>query len=108
MGGKLLAERHEKRAVKWARGTADLHDERHADRLQGVGQRLRSYIWEVGQDRIEAALHVEAMIGITDGGIERRQLLRMGRDGRSDRLDKPLEVGRHAAAHAERGCPARI
>ena len=38
---QLLAERHEQRAVKRARSAADLHHQRHADRLERLRQRFR-------------------------------------------------------------------
>ena len=74
---QFLAQRHEQRAVQRARGAADLHHQRHADRLQRFRQRLAASLVELGQHRLEAALHVEPVIAVADGLVERRQFVGM-------------------------------
>src|SRR5215469_10012499 len=71
--------------------------------LQHLRQRLAREIVRIGQDRLEAALHVQAVIAIADGAVELRQLLGMidhrgGRRGDQAPLQDRIES--HLLAHA--------
>ena len=59
---------------------------------QRLGQQIGALL---RQDRLEAALHVEAVVGIADGGIERGQFFGCGDDALGQRVDEPVEGRRH-------------
>ena len=90
--GQFLAERQEQRAVERARGAADGHHQLGADGLERVGQRLVGDRVAIGAHRVEAALHVGAVVAVADGGIERGQLLGMGGDGAGGGVDGRAEL----------------
>ena len=97
LGRQRLAERHEQRAVERARGAADLHHQRHADAFAAprasAGRRSPS---RSAAHRLEAALHVDAVVAVADRLIEPRQLARRGRSPRS----------RHRSGAGSVGCMA--
>ena len=70
-----LPMRHEEAAVERARGAADLHHQRLAERFQRFAGRLGGDRVELGQHGLEAALHVDAVIAVADRLVERGQLV---------------------------------
>ena len=52
------------------------------------GKGLPAMLVDVGQHRLEAALHVEAVVAVADRLVERGQFLGMGDDRRATALDQ--------------------
>ena len=86
LGGQILAQPHEQRAIERARSTADLHDQHGADALQKIRPGLGAEIGGVGQHGVEAALHVEAVVAVADRLVKGRQLVGMAFDRGRHRL----------------------
>jgi hypothetical protein len=83
------AEAKEEGAVQWPAGPADAADQRHADRLEqlvegGVGLGV-----ELRPNRLHPSVHVDAVIGVTDGGVEIGQLGAV----RGDQLGEATDPG---------------
>ena len=73
--GQFLAQREKQRAVERPGGAAHLRHQLHPDRFEQLGQAHDGKRIHILQHRLEAALHVCAMIAVANGGVERGQLV---------------------------------
>src|SRR6185436_15913982 len=69
------AESQEERAVERSAGTADGRDQGAADLLEQRAGLPVPKGWQVLPDGGHPAVHVDAVVGITDGRVERRELV---------------------------------
>ena len=96
-----LAERHEQGSVQRSGRSADLHDQGRADTLQRLAEILGGELVDGGENRLEAAAHVGAVIAVADGAIEIRQFVGAGDDTLRDSFKQKFA----SLAIDHHGCP---
>ena len=75
--------------------------------LSASGSGLAAMRVDVGQHRLEAALHVEPVIGIADRRVERRQLLGMGDEPAGHGFGEFSEIGCHGQLAIRLPCASK-
>src|SRR3954454_13869567 len=63
---KRLAKLHEEGADQWSGSAADLHDQRHSNRLQHLRQRFVRQAGQCGEHGLETPLHIQPVIAVAD------------------------------------------
>jgi len=109
----MLPDRGEQLAVQRPRGTSDAQDQRLADFAQRLVDRVRGNDVDLCEHGLEAALEVDAVIGVADRPIELGQLVGVADDRVGDRLDHVprralIEVHRMALMRGRQRAPGRV
>jgi hypothetical protein len=107
--GRVERRRHpqEEGAVQRPRRAADGRDEGHPDRLADGPQVGIGHGVELGCHRCEAPVHVDAVIGIADLGVELGQLRLALVDPPREQVDETDQIGGRDVGHGRRHTPQR-
>jgi hypothetical protein len=87
------AHLQEKRSIQWAAGAANAGHERHAGGLEQAADVVPLQALQLGEDRFHPTIHVDAVVGVPDRGIELREVLPVLGHGRAELLDPAHDLG---------------